>query len=156
VLATVRSGTEATLASEAGAHEVIQYGGRSHEDVIRKVVALAPNGVHHIVEVAFAANISADTEILANGGSIATYATSDAVPAIPFWLLVFKNVQIDFLGSDDFPPDAKAEAAQSINAMLAGGWPGFKIDKTLTLTDIAKAHEHLEQRSGAGRVVLTM
>ena len=116
--------------------------------------ALAPGGMDHVVEVAFGANIEADCEVLANDGSIAAYATETATPAIPFWPLVFKNVRIFFLGSDDFPQAAKAAAAESINAMLAGGWPGFRIDKRVSLANIAEAHEYLEQRHGNGRAVV--
>lgn len=45
----------------------------------------------HIVEVAFAANIEHDVLLLKQGGSLATYATNDAKPALPFWDLVFKT-----------------------------------------------------------------
>jgi len=154
VLATVRSNAEASAAREAGAHEVIECGGRPAEAVVKEIFALSPSGVDHIVEVAFSANIATDIEVLANGGSLATYATGSATPSIPFWPLVFKNVRIFFLGSDDFPSEAKVEAARGINALLEARWPGFKIEERFTLADIAQAHERLETRRGTGRVVL--
>ncbi len=40
-----------------------------------QISALAPEGVHNVVEVAFHANIEADVGLLAQGGSIATFAT---------------------------------------------------------------------------------
>jgi NADPH2:quinone reductase len=45
-------------------------------------------------------------------GSIGAYATNDATPKIPFWLMVFKNIRVFFLGSDDFRTDAKAAATR--------------------------------------------
>ena len=66
-----------------------------------------------------------DVELLTLGGSIATYATDVALPQIPFWPLVFKNVLVFFVGSDDVPPEAKVAAAQDLNAALAAGWAGF-------------------------------
>jgi NADPH2:quinone reductase len=156
VLATVRSAADAAIARGAGAHKVVLYGGRKREEIVADLRALAPDGVDHIVEVAFGENISLDSEILRNDGSIAAYATGEATPAIPFWPLVFKNIRLFFLGSDDFPPEAKAEAARGINAMLEGGWPGFQIAKCLPLADIAEAHEHVERRRGIGRVVLAI
>jgi hypothetical protein len=30
------------------------------------------------------------------------YATDNATPKIPFWLMVFKNIRVLYLGSDDF------------------------------------------------------
>ncbi len=74
-----------------------------------------PEGVDHIVEVAFAANIEADQALLCLGGSIATYASNADRPAIPFWPLVFNNIRLYFLGSDDFPIEAKVAATQDIN-----------------------------------------
>jgi NADPH:quinone reductase len=51
---------------------------------LKHVKVLAPDGVDHIVEVAFGANIEADVEMLKMGGSIGAYATDNATPKIPF------------------------------------------------------------------------
>ncbi len=83
--------------------------------------ALAPDGVDHIVEVAFGAYIDADLELLKNDGSVATYATDKATRTIPFWQMVFKNTRLYFLGSDDFPREAKMQAARDINSALEAG-----------------------------------
>ncbi len=56
--------------------------------------------------------------VAGTGGSIATYATGDPTPAIPFWPLVFKNVRLFFLGSDDFTAAAKMAAARALNETL--------------------------------------
>jgi NADPH2:quinone reductase len=154
VLATVRSEADAEVAARAGAHEVVRADGRSSEEVVQKLRGLVPGGVDHVVEVAFDANIGIDEELLVVGGSIAAYATGKARPEIPFWPLLFKNIRLFFLGSDDFPAEAKAEAAGALNALLDGGWPGFKIDRRFPLAEIAEAHEYLETRRGAGRVVV--
>lgn len=91
----------------AGAHEVLF----TNEELPTKVRSLAPEGIDHIVEVAFGANIECDLELLRMGGSIAIYATNVESPTIPFWPLVFKNIRLFFLGSDDFPAEAKTAAA---------------------------------------------
>lgn len=85
VLATVRSGHDELIASRAGAHGVVRTDGVSAEEVVSRIRTLAPEGVVHIVEVAFDANIDADTELLAVGGSIAAYAAGRPRPLIPFW-----------------------------------------------------------------------
>src|SRR5215472_680555 len=108
VIGTVRSTSDQRTALNAGAHEVIV----SDKELTARVRALAPKGIDHIVEVAFGANIEADVELLKLGGSIASYATDSAAPKIPFWQMVFKNVRVFFLGSDDFPKEAKSQAAQ--------------------------------------------
>jgi NADPH:quinone reductase len=88
------------------------------------------------------------------GGSIATYASDREAPQIPFWLMVFKNTRLFFLGSDDFPRDAKALAAEDLNAALEAGWSGFDIAERIPLAEIARAHELVEHPVRRGRVVV--
>src|SRR4051812_26280309 len=121
VLATVRSVEDEAVAARAGAHEVIRTGGVPAEEVVGRIRTLAPERVAHVVEVAFDANIAVDTELLAVGGSLAAYAAGEPRPPVPFWALLFKNVRVDFLGSDDFPAGAKADAARELNAALEAG-----------------------------------
>lgn len=152
VLATVRDAAAESVAHAAGADDVLV----EDEDLAQRVRALAPDGVHHIIEPAFAANIAVDVEMLAPGGSIAAYATDDAEPGIPFWELAFRNIGLFFLGSDDFKTYSKVTAAREINAALVAGWPGFDIGAELPLADIAEAHELVEHPVRRGRVVLTL
>lgn len=156
VVATVRSEQDARVARSAGAHEVARTDEASASSVVESLHSLAPQGFHHIVEVAFQSNIVLDETVLAQGGSIACYATNQAAPTIPFWNLVFKNVRLYFIGSDDFPPEAKRMAADDVTAMLADGWTGFPIRAVLPLEEIAKAHELVERGAGGGRVLLSI
>jgi NADPH2:quinone reductase len=114
----------------------------------------APEGIDHIVEVAFGANIETDIELLKNDGSIAAYATDAATPKIPFWQMVFKNIRMFFLGSDDFPTAAKMMAAQDLNRALEAGWEGFEIAERIPLSEIARAHELTEHPTRPGRIVV--
>lgn len=152
VIATVRSTADKANAKRAGADEVFL----TDESLIERVRMVAPKGVDHVLEVAFGSNIATDIELLTLGGSIATYATNIADPEIPFWQLVFKNVRIFFLGSDDFPSEVKMEAAQDLNAAFEAGWSGFEIAERLPLAEIAKAHELVEHPIRRGRVVVTL
>jgi NADPH:quinone reductase len=150
VIGTVRSASDQPIASKAGAHDVVL----SDNELIARVRTLAPGGIDHIVEVAFGANAEADVELLKQGGSIASYATDNATPKIPFWEMVFKNIRVFFLGSDDFPKEAKSEAARDLNSALEAGWPGFEIGERIPLADIARAHELVEHPQQPGRVVV--
>jgi NADPH2:quinone reductase len=152
VLATVRNATDAEVVRRAGANEVLVTG----PDLVEEIRAYAPAGIDHVVEVAFGHNVTSDVAVLADGGSIATYATSHPEPPVPFWPLVFKNVRLFFLGSDDFPSAAKAAAAQALNAAFAAGWAGFEIAHQFPLSDIALAHERVEHPTTPGRVVLEL
>jgi NADPH:quinone reductase len=156
VIATVRSERDVAVAQRAGAHHVVVTGGRGADEIVELVRAHAPGGVDHVVEVAFDANIAVDERLLKLGGSIATYATGKPAPAIPFWPLVFKNIRLYFLGSDDFPPEAKAAAARALNEALEGEWPGFEVEARFPLETIAEAHAAIEGRKVSGRVILSI
>lgn len=153
VIATVRRASDEALVRASGADEVVSTAGG---DVALRIRAFAPDGVDHIVEVAFAANLAVSTEVLAIGGSIAAYATDVATPNLPFWALLFKNVRIFLIGSDDLPPESKRTAARDLDAALAAGWKGFEIAERLPLSEVIRAHERIERPAGRGRVVLTI
>ncbi len=152
VIATVQTPAQSDVARKAGAHHVIQSGKGAPEGV----AAIAPGGVDHIVEVAFAANIAGDERMLKLGGSIAAYASNTPDATIPFWPLVFKNAGVFFLGSDDFPLDAKRQAARDLNDAIQKGWVGLPVGARFDLADIAEAHTFIEERRGPGRVVVTV
>lgn len=152
VIGTVRSSSDEATAKKAGVHEALV----SDKELTSRVRALAPDGIDHIVEVAFGANIEADVELLKLGGSIASYATDNSAPKIPFWQMVFKNIRLFFLGSDDFPKEAKSLAARDLNDALEAGWPGFEIGERIPLAEIARAHELVEHPVRPGRVVVAL
>lgn len=136
VIATCRSEGDKEIASRAGADEV------------------APDGVQHVVEVAFGANIKTDTELLTQGGSIATYATNIPMPETLVWELVFVNARLFFVGSDDVPAEAKIEATHVINKALEAEWKGLDIAEIVPWDQIARAHELVEHPAKLGRVIV--
>jgi NADPH:quinone reductase len=152
VIATCRSEADKEVAVRAGADAVLLM----DQSIVQRIRELAPSGVDHIVEVAFAANINTDVAVLAQGGSIATYATNAATPEIPFWQLVFGNAGVFFIGSDDVPANAKLEATRAINRALEAGWPGLDIAAKFPLDEIAQAHESVEHPTKAGRTIVTI
>ena len=79
MIATCRTESDKDVASRAGADEVFLTDGNLVDNVGR----VAPGGIDHIVEVAFAANIKTDIQVVKQGGSIATYATDRENPQIP-------------------------------------------------------------------------
>ena len=152
VIATCRSESDQEIALRAGANEVLLIGNK----LVERIRALAPDGIHHIVEVAFGTNIKTDAEVLVQGGSIATYATNTPMPEIPVWQLVFVNARLFFVGSDDVPAEAKIDATHDINKALEAGWQGLDIAEIVPLDQIARAHELVEHPGKAGRVVVVV
>jgi NADPH2:quinone reductase len=152
VIATCRSESDREIAARAGADDVLLTDGNLAE----RIRALVPDGVHHVVEVAFGANIKTDTEVLAQGGSIATYTTNVPMPETPVWQLVFVNARLFFIGSDDVPAEAKVEATHDINRALEAGWKGLDIAEIVPLDQIARAHELVEHPVKPGRVIVAI
>jgi NADPH2:quinone reductase len=150
VIATCRAKRSVDIAAGNGADHVLLM----DDALVRSVRAIAPDGVDHIVEVAFGENIGLDLELLAVGGSIAAYATHAATPQIPFWELLFKNVSIHLVGSDDVPADIKVDAAHALNRAIDNGWTGLRISERFALDDIATAHQRMERGALDGRIVL--
>ena len=150
VIGTIRTKAEEETARTAGAHEVFL----NDDDLVAKVREVAPKGLDHVVEVAFAANIERDVEMLKQGGSLATYATNDPHSGFPFWHMVFKNTQVNFLGSDDFPSSAKQAAANDLNKAFEAGWSGFAIGERFPLQEITRAHDLTDHPTHPGRTML--
>lgn len=150
VMATCRTPRQMDIAAEHGADHVLPI----DDGLVAAVRALVPGGIDHLVEVAFGENIARDLELLAPGASIAAYATHEASPRIPFWELLFKNIAIHLVGSDDVPVSAKLAACSALNEAIEGGWPVAHIDRMLALDEIAQAHLLVERGGLDGRVVL--
>jgi NADPH:quinone reductase len=123
--------------------------------LVEKIRAAAPQGAHRIAEVDLATHIDINAAIIAVGGVISSYYSSQDRPSIPYWKLAFADVSLRLLGSDDFPATVKAEAAQELTAALLEGALKSNISASHPLTDIALAHEQVEQGSG-GRVLLSL
>lgn len=153
VITTVRSERDEAASWRAGAHHVVCTDALSADETVERIRAHTRAGVDHIVEVAFHSNITMDEMLLSVGGSIAAYATGDPAPAIPFWPLVFKNVRFFFLGSDDFPAEAKIAAARGLNEILAGEWAGFEVTARYPLKSMPRLTR--PSRSAARRVELS-
>ena len=117
---------------------------------------LTPDGVDRVVEVALSANADLDAAVVRNGAVVAAYATVKDRPELPFWPMLFANVTIRLLGSDDFPQAAKDAAARDLTSAAAEGALSVTVARTFPLTEIAAAHELVESGSAAGRVLISI
>jgi hypothetical protein len=71
------------------------------------------------------------------------------------WTLGFADVTLRLLGSDDFAPAVKADAAAWLTAALVDGSLRVLVTKRLPLEEVAEAHE-LVERGHTGRVILQL
>jgi NADPH2:quinone reductase len=124
-------------------------------DVVERIRAHVPDGVDRVVEVALSDNADLDAAVLAVGGVLAAYASRRDRPELPFWPMLFGNVTLRLLGSDDFPPQAKQQAAADLTAAARDKALAIRIDQPLPLDQIAAAHDHVDA-GGSGRVLLAV
>jgi NADPH:quinone reductase len=116
----------------------------------------APDGVDRIVEVAFSDNVDLDGAVIANNGVIATYSSRSDRPQLPFSPLLFANVTVRLLGSDDFTAEAYQSAGRDLNAAVRAGALTIPIAPPYPLAQVAQAHEHVDYGPRDGRVLLSI
>ena len=150
VIGTVR--TDAEISQVAAADHAVSL----QSDPVAAIRKLAPDGVDRIIEVALSANVDLDAEVVRNGAVLAAYASLKDRPELPFWPLLFANVTIRLLGSDDFPQEAKDAAARDLTKAAVLSALSVPVAEVVPLEQIAAAHQLIESGTAAGRVLLSI
>src|SRR3954467_13289935 len=115
-------------------------------DPVASIRRAAPDGVQRIVEVSFSDNIDLDAAVAAPEAVIAAYATRDPRPPFDFWPMLFANLSIRLLGSDDFPAAAKHQAVADLTLAAQQGALRIAVRDPLPLDRIADAHDQGRRR----------
>ena len=116
----------------------------------------APDGVDRVVEVALSGNADLDTAVVANEAIIAAYSSRADRPEIPFWPLLFANVTLRLLGSDDFSAEAKQQAGSDLTAAARVAALKIPVAPAHPLAEIAAAHDHVDKGPRNGRVLVAI
>ncbi len=146
VITTVSSPAKAALARAAGAHHVIDY--RS-EHAGRSILAVAPDGVDLVVEVNPVVNAALDQVVLANHGTIASYASTPSNLCLDVRTSESKNASHHFVMVFGVPDRAKALAVQDVSLAVAaqvlgvGGEHGLPVHR-FALKETAAAQAAME------------
>ncbi|MDY1006039.1 NADPH:quinone reductase [Curtobacterium sp. CFBP9011] len=119
VIATISSDDKAALATAAGAHHTVNY---REDDAADQIRAIAPDGVHIVVEVSIPANADLDAAVLANHGVVSMYADNGGDAAsIPVRPNMSINARYQFLLLYTIGEAALAAAAEDVTAALRDG-----------------------------------
>ncbi|MBY0177747.1 NADPH:quinone reductase [Curtobacterium herbarum] len=119
VIATISSDEKAALATAAGAHHTVNY---REDDAADQIRAIAPDGVHVVVEVSIPANADLDAAVLANHGVVSMYADNGGDAAsIPVRPNMSINARYQFLLLYTIGDAALAAAAEDVTAALRDG-----------------------------------
>lgn len=140
VIGTVRGEAEARQVSPGAADHVVSL----HSGPIPATRQVAPAGVDRIIEVALSAKADLDAAIVRNGAVLAAYASPKDRPELPFRPMLFANVTMRLLGSDDFPLRAKDAAARDLTHAAAQSALSITIAEIVPLAQIARYQELIE------------
>jgi NADPH2:quinone reductase len=140
VIGTVRHERDVAAGSNVAAHVVAL----DMKGAAAAVQEVASGGVDRIIEVSFSDNIELDAAVSKVGTVIAAYATRLHRPQLPFWPMLFNNVTIRLLGSDDFPLAAKLKAARDLTTAAEAGAFTLEIAEPLPLAAVAEAHDRID------------
>jgi NADPH2:quinone reductase len=118
VIATVSGPEKATLASAAGAQHIVNYREPGADRAIREA---APDGVDVVVEVDPVANAELDRAVIAENGTIASYASVVDDLTIDVGDAMQVNTRYQFVLVYTMPAEAKDRAIADITEALEGG-----------------------------------
>ncbi|HSV35496.1 MAG TPA: NADPH:quinone reductase [Ramlibacter sp.] len=153
VIATVSSPRKAEIAREAGADVVIDY---RREDVVQQVLAHTGDlGADRIVEVDFGGNIQVSLKAIRTNGAIATYASAEPNPVVPFDLIKGRNVTIHALRLPLMPRPLCQAAQADILKWLHADRRIHHIAGVHALADTAAAHRAVEAGNKLGTVIVS-
>ncbi|RUQ98288.1 NADPH:quinone reductase [Labedella endophytica] len=156
VVTTVSSPEKAALARAAGALHVVNY---RDDDAADQIRAIAPDGVHLVVEVSIAANLALDLSVIAPRATIASYADNggDTVE-VPIRPSMIQNVRYQFIllytvGSEALSAGAEdVTEAASQGVLEVGEEHGLRLHR-FPLADTAAAHGAVQDDT-VGKVLI--
>lgn len=153
VITTISSAQKAAHAQQAGADHIINY--RS-EDVSAHIQDLTEGcGVDRIVEVDFGRNLPVTLAVLRENGTIATYASmSNPEPKLPFYALMFKNINLRLVLVYSMLETAKKQACHDIGQAIEENQLSHAIAARFPLERLVEAHEAVESGALLGNIVV--
>jgi NADPH2:quinone reductase len=152
IIATVSGPEKAVLAREAGADIVLNY----KTDDLPSAISVATNGkgVDRIVEVDLAANINTDISLLQPGGEVIVYGSGTPEISVPFSTAIRKGVHLYFFIVYNLDSAVRDAAITDLTKLLEENRLLHNIAARLPLTEIAEAHNLVEQGRVIGNVIL--
>jgi NADPH2:quinone reductase len=156
VVTTISSDEKARLAAAAGAQHTVNY---RTTDAAAAILAVAPDGVDIVVEVAPAMNNALDLAVMANHGTIAIYANNGGDElAIDVRATFARNLRYQFLLLYTLAPELLQAASEDVNAAVRAGAlrVGDEVGLPLhhfALAETAAAHDAVEN-AAVGKVLI--
>jgi NADPH2:quinone reductase len=155
VIATASNEADALACREAGAEYVVNH--REPGWGLQVLVYSGGFQMDRAIDVEFGANLPELLDCLRTGATIATYSSTVVPePSLPFRTMMFMDLTVRMVIVYAMPETAKAQAVADTQALLAQGGLRHRIAQTLPFSEMARAHEIIEEGSVRGCVVVTL
>ena len=155
VVATASNEADALACREAGAEQVVNH--REPGWGRQVVEQLGGSQIDRAIDVEFGANLPELLDCLRISATIATYSSTVLPePSLPFRTMMFMDLTVRMVIVYAMPETAKAQAVADTQALLAEGGLRHRIAQTLPFSEMARAHEIIEEGSVRGCVVVTL
>lgn len=155
IVATASNPDDEQACLQAGAQAVV-----SHREPAWSQSAVAANGgrkFDRVIDVEFGSNLEHVLDLIAVGGTIATYSSSqDMQPVLPFYRMMFMDLTLRMVIVYDMPERAKREAIIDITRALETDRLVHRVARVFPLSGIADAHELIEAGDVRGCVLVNV
>jgi NADPH2:quinone reductase len=153
VIATASNQDDAEMCRDAGAGSVVNH----RDDDWADHVVKANNGrrVDRVIDVEFGANLPSVLDLIRTSGTIVTYGSTVVTePKLPFYRMMFMDLLLRLVIVYAMPESAKQAAIDDIASALSEDRLQHRIAHVVSLDEIVRAHELIEQGGFRGCVVV--
>ncbi|GAA0930077.1 NADPH:quinone reductase [Nonomuraea longicatena] len=152
VVATARAG-DAELCRALGAAEVVDH---RDPQAAKRLREHCPAGADLYLDTSGRNDLEGAVDLLAKRGRIVLLAGMRTRPVLPVGPLYLKDCSIAGFAISQATTAELAEAAATINRLLAAGRLRPRVLSRLPLSDAARAHRMVEEGAGGGKIVLSV
>jgi len=153
VIATASNDEDSAACKTAGAEHVVNH--RSDNFTADILAATGGDRVDRIIDLEFGANLTTSLDVLKTSGTIVTYgSTAVPEPTLPFFQMMYLDLNVQFVIVYAMPETAKQHAIADIAVALEHDRLHHRIAARMSLDDVAKANELIEQGNIRGAVIL--
>ena len=153
VIATASNDDDSESCLKAGAAAVVNH--RDEDWASQVVAANGGQRVDRVVDVEFGGNLPAVLDMLATGGTIASYNSSLITePKLPFYRMMFMDLVIRLVIVYAMPESAKQAAIDDIDHALGENRLRHRVAHVLPIDKISEAHELIEHGGFRGCVLV--
>jgi len=153
VIASASSSADEQACRTVGADYVVNHRESGWGKRVKELNSGLP--VDRVIDVEFGANLPEVLDCIRIGGTIASYSSMQVTePKLPFFRMMYLDLTVRLVIVYAMPEPAKQQAIEDITHFLAGEKLQHRIPHVVSLCELARANEVVEQGRVGGCVVV--